>query len=192
MFPGAPQSSDASVVAPSCPPSLHPDPLFAPLPNLLSTDSGELAAWCPGPGLKLQVFEDRESEGRWLVMSETVLVVGVLLMDESNSESLILRESGERVTDPGVMLGSSSMFFISHGFPGSKGLISKPYDPDTLACDEAAHWDVSILATDLSTTPPGLLSLATVLLSGHPGSDVRLSDQVLLELPRRGVRLGDG
>ena len=71
--------------------------------------------WWPGPGLKLHVFEERDSEGRWLVMSDTVLVVGVLLIEDSSSESLMLRESGERVTEPGVMLGSSSMFFIYKG-----------------------------------------------------------------------------
>lgn len=57
------------------------------------------------------MFEERLREG----MSETVLVVGVLLMEDRRSESLMPRDRGERVTEPGVMLGSSSIFFICGG-----------------------------------------------------------------------------
>lgn len=76
-------------------------------------DNGEFAAWWPGPGLKLQVFEVREKEVRGPAMSEAVLVVEVLLMEDNRStESLIPKAKGDCVTEPGVMLGSSSMFFI--------------------------------------------------------------------------------
>lgn len=67
-------------------------------------------------GLKLHVEDDRLREGIGALSAEeaTTLAGGEVLLEELKiSVSLIVaNESGERTTDPGVILGSSSMLFI--------------------------------------------------------------------------------
>lgn len=67
-------------------------------------------------GLKLHVEEERLRDGIGALSAAeaTTLAGGEVLLDELKiSVSLMVaKESGERTTDPGVMLGSSSILFI--------------------------------------------------------------------------------
>lgn len=57
-----------------------------------------------------------------------------------------------------------------HCFPGSNGLMSKPYEPAPV-CDELPHGESSTPSDPFSTpTEGGLLPSIPVLLSGQPDS----------------------
>lgn len=73
-------------------------------------------------GVKAQVLEDNDNKE--LSAALELGVPGLSLDGQLNSGSLIVfMESGERLTLPGVMVGSSSMFLRLelpfHGLPGS-------------------------------------------------------------------------
>jgi hypothetical protein len=67
-------------------------------------------------GLKLQVEEERLRDGIDVLSADdaTTLAGGDVLFEELKiSVSLIVaKDNGERTTEPGVILGSSSMLFI--------------------------------------------------------------------------------
>ena len=72
-----------------------------------------LLVGCPAAGLKLQVLVERDSEGPpppETPISDAVPDVVVFVIDvKSSAGSLMPKAKGDRVTDPGVILGSSSM-----------------------------------------------------------------------------------
>jgi hypothetical protein len=80
-------------------------------------------------GLKVHVDEDRVGRLRvgigGIVVSTAELTVGDVLLPLALNISvslIVTKDNGERTTDPGVMLGSSSTLLICvpfHGFPGS-------------------------------------------------------------------------
>lgn len=98
--------------------------------------------------MKLQVDDDRDSGGRGkLSEAELLVLFGEVLLELNISESLIeARLRGDRTTDPGVMLGSSSMLFNTlpfHGFPGSNSGTRSVNADEELACDEGQSFSES-------------------------------------------------
>lgn len=84
---------------------------------------------------------------------------GAALLVNISVSLIVARESGERTTDPGVMLGSSSMLLIwlpFHGLPGSNS--------GTRSVREgwagAGHW-LSLVTSGRGASPPAPAS-------GHP------------------------